>query len=85
MIAKDFIKFQKWQTETRKAIDVFQEISCFPQVFVAINRSHIMIVAPKNDPNYYYNRKQFHSIVLQGVADAWGHFIHVSIGYAGSI
>ena len=57
MTAKDFIKFQKWQTEMSKAIDVFQEIRGFPQVFVAINRSHIMIVAPKNDPNDYYNRK----------------------------
>ena len=46
----------------------------------AIDGSHIPIIAPKNDPNDYYNRKQFHSIVLQGVADA-----DVSTGYAGSI
>jgi len=30
-------------------------------------------------------KKQFHSIVLQGVAAARERFIHVSIGYAGSI
>ena len=35
--------------------------------------------------NDYYNRKQFDSVVLQGVADAQGRFIHVSTGYAGSI
>jgi len=51
----------------------------------AINRSHIPITAPNEDADDYYNRKQFHSVVLQGVADAKGRFIHVSTGYAGSI
>lgn len=85
MTAKDFINFPKGETETRKAIEAFQEISCFPQVVGAIDRSHIPIIAPQNYSNDYYNRKQFHSAVLQGVADARGHFIHVSTGYAGSI
>ena len=85
MTSKDFIKFPKGEAETRKAIEAFQEISCFPQVVGAIDGSHIPIIAPKNDPNDYYNRKQFHSVVLQGVADARGRFIHVSTGYAGSI
>ena len=85
MTAKDFIKFPRGEVETRRAIEAFQELSCFPQVVGAIDGSHIPIIAPKNDPNDYYNRKQFHSIVLQGVADARGRFIHVSTGYAGSI
>ena len=83
--AKGYIKFPKGEAKTRRAIEEFQEISCFPQVVGAIDGSHIPIIAPKNDPNDYYNRKQFHSIVLQGVADAEGRFIHVSTGYAGSI
>ena len=85
MSANDFIKFPKGEAETKRAIQAFQEISCFPQVVGAIDGSHIPIIAPKIDPNDYYNRKQFHSIVLQGVADADGRFIHVSTGYAGSI
>jgi len=85
MSANDFIKFPKGEAETRRAIQAFQEISCFPQVVGAIDGSHIPIIAPKNDPNDYYNRKQFRSIVLQGVAVAEGRFIHVSTGYAGSI
>ena len=76
----DFIKFPKGEVETRKAIQAFQEISSFSQVVGAIDGSHIPIIAPKNDANDYYNRKQFHSIVLQGVADA-----DVCTGYAGSI
>ena len=51
----------------------------------AIDRSHVLIIAPKNDPSDYYNRKQFYSVVLQGVADARGHFIHMSSGCARSI
>ena len=85
MSANDFIKFPKGEAETKRAIQAFQEISCFPQVVGAIDGSHIPIIAPKIDPNDYYNRKQFHSIVLQGVADADGRFIHVSTGYAGRI
>ena len=38
-----------------------------------------------DDPNQYYNRKSFHSIVLQGIVDSNGRFIHVSTGYPGSI
>ena len=85
MSANDFIRFSKGEAETRRAIQAFQEISFFPQVVGAIDGSHIPIITSKNDPNDYYNRKQFHSIVLQGVACADGRFIHVSTGYAESI
>ena len=63
----------------------FFNISRFPQVLGALDGSHIPIKAPKDDPNEYVNRKSFHSIVLQGVVDANGKFLHVSTGYAGSI
>ncbi|XP_068729342.1 uncharacterized protein [Montipora capricornis] len=83
--ANDFIKFIKTETETSQAIQKFQDISHFPQVVGALDGSHIPIKAPKEDANEYVNRKSFHSIVLQGVADANGKFLHVSTGYAGSI
>ena len=51
----------------------------------AIDGSHIPIIAANEDTNDYYNRKQFHSVVLQGVADVQGCFVHVSAGYTGSI
>ena len=81
----DFIKFPKGEAETRHAIKEFQEISSFPQVVGAIDGSHIPIIAPNEDANDYYNRKQFHSVILQGVTDAQGRFIHFSTWYAGSI
>ena len=70
--ANDFIKFPKTEAETRQSV---QES----------HGSHIPIKAPKEDPNEYVNRKSFHSIVLQGVTDANGKFLHVSTGYAESI
>ena len=47
MNAKEFMKFSKGEAETRKAIEAFHEISCFPQVVSAIDGSHIPIIAPK--------------------------------------
>jgi len=82
---KYFIKFPQGEDETRCAIQAFEEISIFPQVVGALDGSHIRITAPKESQNDYCNRKNFHSIVLQGVADANYKFIHVSTGYAGSM
>ena len=71
--ANDFIQFSKTEAETRQTIQEFQNIGRFPQVVGALDGSHIPIKAPRNDPNECVNRKIFHSIVLQGVADANGY------------
>jgi len=36
------------------------------------------------DPSSYYNRKEFHSIILQDIADAKCKFIDVFVGWPGS-
>ena len=79
------IKFPKAEAETRQAIQKFQDISHFPQVVGALDGSRIPIKAPNEEPNEYVNRKSFHSIVLQGVADVNRKFLHVSTSYAESI
>ena len=38
----------------------------FPGVIGFIDGTHIAIRRPVNNPNSYYNRKDFHSIILQG-------------------
>lgn len=83
--ANDYIKFPITEAETRKCIQGFEHISTFPQVVGAVDGTHIPIKAPQENPHAYYNRKQFSSIVLQGVADSEKKFLHVSTGYAGSI
>ncbi|CAC5362863.1 unnamed protein product [Mytilus coruscus] len=44
----------------------------FPGILGAINGSHIQIEAPLHNPKSYFNRKQFHSVVLQG----WPGHVH---------
>ena len=56
-----------------------------PQCVGAIDGSHIPIIAPEQYPRDYYNRKGWHSIVLQAVVDGKGMFWDVCVGYAGSL
>lgn len=51
----------------------------------AINGSHIPIIAPEEYPRDYYNRKGWHSIVLQAVVDGKGLFWDVCVGFPGSV
>lgn len=43
----------------------FEATSGFPKVIGAIDGTHINIIAPKNCPEAYINRKGHHSIQLQ--------------------
>ena len=47
----------------------FEEVWGFPQCFGAIDGSHITILAPHNSAADYYNRKGYHSIVLQALVN----------------
>lgn len=55
----------------------------FPNVFGCVDGSHIPIPGPLKD-NSYYNRKGFHSILLQGICNAKKEFIDVYCGWPGS-
>lgn len=54
-------------------------------VIGAIDGCHIKILAPKDFPNSYYNRKKFHSVLLQGVCNKDKMFLDVYAGEPGSI
>lgn len=55
------------------------------EIWILVTLRSWRVKASRNNPNEYMNWKSFHSIVLQGVADANGKFLHVSTGYTGSI
>ncbi|KAA8578711.1 hypothetical protein FQN60_009233, partial [Etheostoma spectabile] len=56
-----------------------------PQCVGAIDGSHIPIIAPQEYHCEYFNRKGWHSIILQGVVDGKGLFWNVFAGLPGSI
>jgi len=64
---------------------VFKSLKFFIGIIGAIDGSHIRIVKPKKNPNSYCNRKNYHSILLQGVCDSNKLFLDVYTGEPGSI
>ncbi|KAM9364221.1 uncharacterized protein KZ484_010498 isoform 2-T4 [Pholidichthys leucotaenia] len=70
----------------------FMEMSAYienrwglPLCVGAIDGSHIPIIAPEECHTDYFNRKGWHSIILQGVVDGKGLFWNVFAGLPGSM
>ena len=57
----------------------------FPQCFGVVDGSHIPIVSPQYYPADYYNRKGWHSVILQGTVNHLGQFIDVNVGWPGRV
>ncbi|XP_033976317.1 protein ANTAGONIST OF LIKE HETEROCHROMATIN PROTEIN 1-like [Trematomus bernacchii] len=51
----------------------------------AVDGSHIPILRPEEYHNEYFNRKGWHSVILQGVVDGKGLFWSVFVGLPGSM
>lgn len=63
----------------------FEEHKRVPAVIGAIDGSHIPIKAPRECPENYINRKDFHSIVLQACCDHEMFFTNCYCGWPGSV
>lgn len=57
----------------------------FPNILGAIDGCHIPIEAPFENPNAYYNRKQFHSVILQAVCSHDLTFTDLNVGWPGRV
>lgn len=57
----------------------------FPNCLGAVDGKHIRIRPPPGSGAYYYNYKQFHSIVLMGIANSNYEFIMFDVGTNGRI
>ena len=57
----------------------------FPQCVGAVDGTHIPIIAPKENPTDYFNRKGHHSIVMQAVVDHEYKFQDIYVGWPGSV
>lgn len=84
LLLPQYIRFPTG-TALRTTTDRFKNDLGFPQYVGAIDGSHIPIISPQECPADYYNRKGWHSIVLQGTVDHQGSFIDVYVGWPGRV
>ena len=56
--------------ETIEIIASFEKLYGFPQVVGSLDGCHIRIKAPHKNSGDYINRKEYHSIILQGLVDS---------------
>lgn len=76
-----------WPTleEHHANANAVQESHRFPGVIGCLDGCHIPIRAPINNPVDFYNRKKFHSVILQAVCNKNLQFINVFIGTPGRV
>ncbi|KAM3849596.1 uncharacterized protein ACN63O_002484 [Diretmus argenteus] len=73
------------EDEFKVIIQGFRDRWGFPQCGGAIDGTHIGILAPTDSPADYYNRKGFHSVILQGVVDHRLRFWDINVGWPGKV
>ena len=71
--------------ELAAVIDGFEMKWGFPQCAGEVDRTHIPIVALSDCPTDYYNKKGFHSIIMQATADYWYCFTDIYVGCPGQV
>ena len=71
------------EIEVQTVIREFEEVSRFPQAVGAIGGRHVKIKAPLKDAEDYINRKDYHTIVLQGLVPNNYRFRNVFVGWPG--
>ena len=84
LLLPDYIKVPTGST-LKAVIEGFKSDHGFPQCAGAVDGTHIPILSPYECPADYYNRKGWHSIIMQGAVDNKGLFIDVYIGWPGKV
>lgn len=82
-ITSEFVTWPS-QNQAQSVVADFEAKSGFPGILVVIDGSHIPICCPKADGKPCHNKKQFYSVILQGVCDSNLVFVHCSAGEPGS-
>ena len=83
-IKKLLTKFISWPSHImERYAQEFEDLHHMPYVVGAVDGSHIPIIAHRLHAPDYYNRKRFHSVLLQGVVSAKCLFWDFDIGWAG--
>ncbi|XP_018398955.1 PREDICTED: putative nuclease HARBI1 [Cyphomyrmex costatus] len=56
-----------------------------PGIIGAIDGTHVPIKAPPHNPVDYYNRNNYHSVILQAICNDKREFIDIFVGVAGRV
>ena len=83
-IAPDIIK---WPDAQRRIVneEKFRRMGHIRGVIGAVDGTYVPIKAPSETPQVYINRKCFHGITLQAVADPELRFINTFVGFPSSV
>ena len=84
VLLSKYVKFPSGE-EIAEVVSGFVSRYGFPQYIGAVDGTHIPILAPEECANAYYNRKGYHSIIIQAVADHYYCFTDIYIGWPGSV
>ncbi|CAN8002919.1 unnamed protein product, partial [Ixodes pacificus] len=75
----------QWPTQDALVAGHFERKWKFPGVVGAVDGCHVPIQDPKDEQAAYFNRKEFHCVVLQGCCDSSMVFTHVHVGSPGRL
>ncbi|XP_066603331.1 putative nuclease HARBI1 [Prorops nasuta] len=84
-LMKEYIKRPSDERDKKNISRGYYNIWGVKGVIGSIDGCHIRIRRPIQYQEDYYNRKKFHSVILQGIADHTKKFIDVYVGEPGSM
>lgn len=64
---------------------ILRSCTPFPSDSCAIDGSHTEIKSSPKNREDHFNRKQFYSVMLQGIVDSELLFRHIAVGFTGSV
>ncbi|KAI8498058.1 hypothetical protein Bbelb_240020 [Branchiostoma belcheri] len=87
MVENILVRYISWPRgePLREIIHGYEQTWGFPQCGGAVDGSHIEVKAPSEGHTDYFNRKGYHSVVLQAVVDHRSRFTDINVGWPGSV
>ena len=80
----EFIRFPFSDNDKHFIMQGFFKIGGFPSTIGCIDCTHVRIAGPSENENDFVNRKGYHSINVQAIADHQGKFLDVVAKWPGS-
>lgn len=71
--------------ERRQTRQYFRQLSGIDGVVGVVDSIHVPIIAPRERPHSYFNRRRCYSLILQGICDHRMRFLSAIAGWPGSV